>query len=190
MKKNCTVSSSCFWRSSGGTTLGRTHRVGELIAPLEHPAVVALLQHPGKSWIKTIKVPTREGATHHSPFILPRCTRGNVRHLDSPLFYICPQRFSEGADILVEFVHLREQQPWEVRPESSMDRELRPVRGTLYADDASIASRSPRAFAQMMEVIVQVCNAFGLSVHKKERDYVDAHTTYATIGNVGRRCGP
>ena len=37
-------------------------------------------------------------------------------------------------------------------------------RGMLYADEACIVSRSPQGFAKMMEVIVEVCRAFALTV--------------------------
>ena len=73
------------------------------------------------------------------------------------------QKFSEDADILAELVHLREQ-PRETRPEPTIDCVRRAIWGMLYADDACIVSRSPRAAAKTMEVIVHVCEAFGLTV--------------------------
>ena len=40
----------------------------------------------------------------------------------------------------------------------------------LYADDACIVSRPPRALAKMMEFIVHVCDAFGLAVSEKKTE--------------------
>ena len=78
------------------------------------------------------------------------------------------QKFSEDADILAELVYLQEQ-PWETRPVSPTDCVRRTVWGMLYADDTCIALRSPRALGKMMEVIVHVCDAFGLTVTERKR---------------------
>ena len=40
----------------------------------------------------------------------------------------------------------------------------------LYADDACIVSRSPQGLAKMMEVIVEVCRAFALTVSAKKTE--------------------
>ena len=40
----------------------------------------------------------------------------------------------------------------------------------LYADDACIVSRSPQGLAKMMEVIVEVCQAFALTVSAKKTE--------------------
>ena len=40
----------------------------------------------------------------------------------------------------------------------------------LYADDASIVLRSPQGLAKMMEVIVEVCRAFVLTVSAKKTE--------------------
>ena len=65
--------------------------------------------------------------------------------------YVVLQTFSEDAEILAELVHLQEQ-PRETRPESPIDCVRRAVWGMLYAGDACIVSRSPRALAKVMEV--------------------------------------
>ena len=39
-----------------------------------------------------------------------------------------------------------------------------PLLGLLYADDAGVVSRSPEQLRKMMEVIVVVCAAFGLTI--------------------------
>ena len=73
------------------------------------------------------------------------------------------QRFSEEPTILTELVHLKEP-PTSMGPEPAMDSVRRAVWGMLYADDACIVSRSPQGLAKMMEVIVEVCRAFALTV--------------------------
>ena len=40
----------------------------------------------------------------------------------------------------------------------------------LYADDACIVSRSPQGLAEMMEVTVEVCRAFALTVSAKKTE--------------------
>ena len=76
------------------------------------------------------------------------------------------QRFSEEPAILAELVHLKDP-PTSMGPEPAMDFVSRAVWGMLYADDASIVSRSPQGPAKMMEVIVEVCRAFALTVSAK-----------------------
>ena len=76
------------------------------------------------------------------------------------------QRFSEEVAILAELVHLKER-PTSIRPEPAIDYVRRAIWGMLYADDTCIASRSPQGLAKMMEVIVEVCRAFALTVSSK-----------------------
>ena len=45
-----------------------------------------------------------------------------------------------------------------------------PLRGMLYADDAGVVSRSPEQLRKMMEVIVVVCAAFGLTVSEAKTE--------------------
>ena len=73
------------------------------------------------------------------------------------------QRFGEESAILAELMHLKEP-PTSMGPEPAMEYVRRAVWGMLYADDACIVSRSP----QMMEVIVEVCRAFALTVSAKK----------------------
>ena len=42
----------------------------------------------------------------------------------------------------------------------------------LYADDICIVSRSPQGIAKMMEVIVEVCRAFALTVSVKRTETI------------------
>ena len=78
-------------------------------------------------------------------------------------------RFSEEPTILAELVHLKEP-PTSMGPEPAMDYVCRAVWGMLYADDACIVSRSPQGLAKMMEVIVEVCRAFALTVSAKKTE--------------------
>ena len=77
------------------------------------------------------------------------------------------QRFSEDPTILAELVHLKEPLT-SIGPESTMDYVGRAVWGMLYADDACIVSRSPQGLAKMMEVVVEICRAFALTVSAKK----------------------
>ena len=79
------------------------------------------------------------------------------------------QRFSEDTAILAELVHLKEQ-PTSMGSEPAMDGVRRAVWGMLYADDACIVSRSPQGLAKMMEVIVEVCRPFALTVSAKKTE--------------------
>ena len=45
-----------------------------------------------------------------------------------------------------------------------------PLWGMLYADDAGVVSQSPEQLRKMMEVIVVVCAAFGLTVSKAKAE--------------------
>ena len=79
------------------------------------------------------------------------------------------QRFSEDPAILAELVHLKEP-PTSMGPEPAMDYVHRSVWSMLYVDGACIVSRSPQELAKMMEVIVDVCRAFALTVSAKKTE--------------------
>ena len=79
------------------------------------------------------------------------------------------QRFDEEPAILAELVHLKKP-PTSTGSEPAMDYVRRAVWGMLYADDACIVSRSPQGIAKMMEVIVEVCRAFALTVSAKKTE--------------------
>ena len=79
------------------------------------------------------------------------------------------QRFSEEPAILAELVHLKEPST-SMGPEPAMDYVRRAVWGMLYADDACIVSRSPQGLAKMMEVIVEICRAFALTLSAKKTE--------------------
>ena len=84
---------------------------------------------------------------------------------------VVPQRFSEEPAILAELVHLKKPST-SMGPEPAMDYVRRAVWGMLYADDACIVSRSPQGLAKMMDVIVDVCRAFALTVSVKKTETV------------------
>ena len=77
------------------------------------------------------------------------------------------QGFNKDTVILAELVHLKEPLT-SMGPEPAMGYVHRVVRGMLDADDACIVSRSPQELAKMMEVIVEVCRAFALTVSAKK----------------------
>ena len=79
------------------------------------------------------------------------------------------QRFSEDTVILAELAHLKEP-PTSMGPEPAMDSVRCEVWDMLYADDACIVSRSPQGFTKMMELIVEVCRAFALTVPVKKTE--------------------
>ena len=55
-------------------------------------------------------------------------------------------------------------------PEGALDYVRRAVWVMLYADDAYIVSRSPQGLSKMMEVIVEVCRAFALTLSEKKTE--------------------
>ena len=79
------------------------------------------------------------------------------------------QIFSKEPGILAELVHLKEP-PTSTGPEPAMDYARRAVWGMLYSDDACIVSQLPQGLAKMMEVIVEVCRAFALTVSAKKTE--------------------
>ena len=78
------------------------------------------------------------------------------------------QRFSDPA-ILAELVHLKEPS-MSIGPEPTLGYVRRAVWGMLYVDGACIVSRSPQGLAKMMEVIVEVCRAFALTISAKKTE--------------------
>ena len=83
------------------------------------------------------------------------CTNTHVR--------VVLQSFSEDTGIFAELVHIKES-PTRMDPEPSVDYVRRAV---LYADDPCIiVSLSPREPTKIMEVIVEVCRAFTITISK------------------------
>ena len=79
------------------------------------------------------------------------------------------QRFSEEPAILAELVHLKDSST-SMRPEPAMDYVRRAVWGMLYANDACIVSRSSQGLAKMVEVIVEICRVFSLTLPAKKTE--------------------
>ena len=79
------------------------------------------------------------------------------------------QSFSENMVIFSKIVHLKEP-PTSMGLKPAMDCVRRAMWGKLYADDACIVSRSPQVLGKMVEVFVEVCGAFALTVSAKKTD--------------------
>ena len=79
------------------------------------------------------------------------------------------QRVSEDSAILAELMHLKKPST-SIGPEPAMDYVRRAVWGMLYADGDYIVSRLPQGLAKMMEVIVEACRAFVLTVSAKKTE--------------------
>ena len=69
-------------------------------------------------------------------------------------------------------------------PDPAMDYVRSAVWGMLYADDACVVSRSLQGLAKMMEVIVEVCRAFALTMSTKKTETCACHHRV----NRGRWC--
>ena len=79
------------------------------------------------------------------------------------------QGFSEDTVILGDEVHPKEP-PLSMGLEPALNYVRRAVWGRLYADDACRISRSPQGLDKMMEIIVEVCRFFALSVSAKKTE--------------------
>ena len=79
------------------------------------------------------------------------------------------QRVSEDPAILAELMHLKKPST-SIGSEPAMDYVCRAVWGMLYADGDCIVSRLSQGLAKMMEVIVEVCRAFALTVSAKKAE--------------------
>ena len=92
------------------------------------------------------------------------------------------QRFSENMVIIAQPVRLKGS-PTSMEADSAMDYVRRAVWGMLYVDDACIVSRSPQGLAKMMEIIVEVCRAFALTMSAKKTDMCmpSPHTPWTTV---------
>ena len=64
------------------------------------------------------------------------------------------------------------------------------VWGMLQADDMGVASTSPRGLASVMDVIVVICQVFGLTVTIRTQDSGILHTAYCKLllRVIGFRC--
>ena len=74
------------------------------------------------------------------------------------------ERFSKDEGVLADPIHLQEEQPSKVGPETTLEFVRRAIWGMLYADDACSVSRSPRGLWRMMAVFVEVFGTFGSTI--------------------------
>ena len=81
-------------------------------------------------------------------------------------------RFKADEGIMEALVHLRKKRGAGGRGEATAGESVlaTPLRGILYADDAGVVSQSPEQLRKMMEVIVVVCAAFGLTVSESKTE--------------------
>ena len=81
-------------------------------------------------------------------------------------------RFKADEGIMDALVHLRKKRGAEGQGETTVGESVlaTPLWGMLYADDAGVVSRSPEQLRKMMEVIVVVCAAFGLTVSEAKTE--------------------
>ena len=79
---------------------------------------------------------------------------------------VASTRFKADEGIMDALVHLRKKRGAGGRGEATVGESVlaTPLWSVLYADGAGVVSRSPEQLRKMMEVIVVVCAAFGLTV--------------------------
>ena len=70
--------------------------------------------------------------------------------------------------ILVDLIHLQEQQPSKFGHGTALKCAQRAIWGMLYADDECIVSRSPRGLGRMVAVYIKVFGTFGLTISESE----------------------
>ena len=77
-----------------------------------------------------------------------------------------------AKDIMDALVHLRKKREAGGRGEATGGESVlaTPLWGMLYADDAGVVSGSPAQLRKMMEVIMVVCAAFGLTVSEAKTE--------------------
>ena len=85
---------------------------------------------------------------------------------------VASTRFKADEGIMNALVHLRKKRGTGGRGEATAGESVlaMPLWGMLYADDAGVVSRSPEQLRKMMEVIVVVCAAFGLTVSEAKTE--------------------
>ena len=85
---------------------------------------------------------------------------------------VASTRFRADEGIMDALVHLRKKRGAGGRGEATAGESVlaTPLWGMLYADDAEVVSRSPEQLNKMMEVIVVVCGAFGLTVSETKTE--------------------
>ena len=72
------------------------------------------------------------------------------------------------------------------RKEGTLEMARRAVWGMLYADDAGVASTSPRGLTRMMGITVAACQEFGLTLSEKKTEAVRLWSHPHTASNALR----
>ena len=85
------------------------------------------------------------------------------------ILFVVLERFSKGAGILADRIHLQEQ-PSTVGPETPLKCVRHTIWGMLHANDACIVSRSPRGLGRMMAVFVEVFGTFDLTISESKTE--------------------
>ena len=85
---------------------------------------------------------------------------------------VASTRFKADEGIMDALVHLRKKRGAGGRGEATAGESIlaTPLWGMLDADDAGVVSQSPEQLRKMMEVIVVVCAAFGLTVSEAKTE--------------------
>ena len=86
------------------------------------------------------------------------------------ILLVALERFSKDAGILADLLHLQEEQPSKVGPETALEYVRCAILGVLYADGACIVSRSPRGLERMMAVFVEGLGTFGLTISESKTE--------------------
>ena len=87
---------------------------------------------------------------------------------------VASTRFKADEGIMDALVYLRKKRGAGGRGEATSGESVlaTPLWGMIYADDAGVVSRSPEQLTKMMEVVVVVCAAFGLTVSEAKTEIV------------------
>ena len=93
--------------------------------------------------------------------------------------------YGKDRVILAELVHLKEPST-SMGPEPAMDYVRRAVWAMLYGDDACMVSRSPQELTKIMEVVVEIKQAFHNRVGEESRDHAHASTVYTVDYGASR----
>ena len=85
---------------------------------------------------------------------------------------VASTRFKADEGIMDALVHLRKKRRAGGRGEATAGESVlaTPLWGMLYVDDAGVVSRSPEQLRRMMEAIVVMCAAFGLTVSEAKTE--------------------
>ena len=85
---------------------------------------------------------------------------------------VASTRFKADEGTMDALVHMRKKRGAGGRGEATVGEPVlaTPLWGIIYADDAGVVSRSPEQLRNIMEVIVVVCAAFGLTLSEAKTE--------------------